>query len=300
MKVVVVGAGALGTFYSAMLSASGQDVTLVCREKDEDILRKGIHVTGAKEISASPSIATFAPPSDLIFVTVKAYDVAEAVKGLSLKPGAIVVIIHNGLGPDEAAASVLGKGHVAIGLTYGGATYLEPGSVELAGYTETVLGSMEPEVGEKLGIAREVLEKAGLRARVADDIRAAQWEKLCTNVAINPITALTGMDNGMIIEVPELKALAGKVVGEAAMVSKALGIRMTADPLENTYKVMRDTYCNRSSMLQDVTRGKRTEIDTLNGKVCELGRETDVPTPYNDTITALVKGIEFKNKTRGK
>lgn len=300
MKISVIGAGALGTFYSAMLSSSGQDVTLVCREKDVDTLKKGIRVTGAKDVTARPSISTTVPPSDMIFVAVKAYDVAEAVKGIRPKPGTIVVIIHNGLGPDEAAASVLGKGHVAVGVSYSGVTFLEPGNVALAGYTETVLGSVEPEVKEKLGLAKDALEKAGLKARIADHIRASQWEKLYANIAINPVTAITGLNNGMLLEVPELKALVAHIVNEAAQVSKVIGIKAGVGPLENTYKVIRDTSGNRSSMLQDVSRGRRTEIDALNGKVCEMGRKAGVPTPYNDTITALIKGIEYKNKARGK
>jgi 2-dehydropantoate 2-reductase len=292
MKISVIGAGALGTFYGTMLSSSGQDVTIVCREKDVEALKRGVSVTGSMEREAHPSIATSPPPSDLVFVTVKAYDVGAAVRDIKIKPGTLVVVIHNGLGPDEEAASALGNGHVGVGVSYSGVTFLEPGKVRLAGYTETVLGSVEPEVREKLTAARDALEKAGLRARIADDVRAAQWEKLYANIAINPITAITGLNNGMLLEVPELKALAVEAVAEAARVSKALGIKTGVDPLENTLKVIRDTYHNRSSMLQDVTRGKRTEIDALNGKICELGRRVGIPTPHNDTITALIKGIE--------
>jgi 2-dehydropantoate 2-reductase len=295
MKISVIGAGALGTFYGTMLSSSGQDVTIVCREKDVEALKRGVSVTGSMEREAHPSIATSPPPSDLVFVTVKAYDVGAAVRDIKIKPGTLVVVIHNGLGPDEEAASALGKGHVGVGVSYSGVTFLEPGKVRLAGYTETVLGSVEPEVREKLTAARDALEKAGLRARIADDVRAAQWEKLYANIAINPITAVTGLNNGMLLEVPELKALAVEAVAEAARVSKALGIKTGVDPLENTLKVIRDTYHNRSSMLQDVTRGKRTEIDALNGMICELGRRIGVPTPHNDTITALIKGIEKRS-----
>ncbi len=296
MKISVIGAGALGTFYCTMLSASEQDVTLVCRERDVEALKAGTRVEGPLGREARPSVATTPPLSDLIFVTVKAYDVEAAVRGIKTKPGTLVVVIHNGLGPDEAAAGALGKGHVAAGVSYSGVTFLAPGKVRLAGYTETVLGSVEPEVVERLHIAREALEKAGLKCRIAGDIRAAQWEKLYANIAINPVTAITGLNNGMLLEVPELKALAMELVAEAASVSKALGIKTAVDPVENTLKVIRDTYNNRSSMLQDVTRGRRTEIDALNGKVCELGRSLGVPTPRNDTIVSLIKGIEKQEK----
>jgi 2-dehydropantoate 2-reductase len=295
MRITVIGAGALGTFYCTMLSASGQDVTLVCREGDVEALKKGIRATGQVEKSAHPDIATSPPASDIIFVTVKAHDVASAVASIPLKPETIVVVVHNGLGSDEAAAGILGKGHVAVGVSYSGVTFLGPGQVKLAGYTETVLGSVEPEVQEKLGPVLDALAAAGLKARLSSNIRASQWEKLYANIAINPLTAITGLNNGMLLEVPELKTLVAEVVSEAARVSKAIGIRTSVDPAENAFKVIRDTYNNRSSMLQDVTRGKRTEIDALNGKVSELGRISGVPTPYNDTITALVKGIEKRS-----
>ena len=292
MRISVIGAGALGTFYSAMLAGSGQDVTLICRERDVETLKKGISVSGAVQKTAHPRISAVTPSSDIIFITVKSYDVLTVVKNITPEPDTLVVIIHNGLGIDEEAAAILGKGHVGVGVSYSGATFLEPGKVRLAGYSETVLGSAEPAVRDKLPLVRNVLETAGLKARIADDIRAAQWEKLYANIAINPITALTGLTNGMLLEVPELKALVSEVVAEAAQVSKALGIKTDVDPAENAFRVIRDTYHNRSSMLQDVARCRRTEIDALNGKVCELGRKTGVPTPCNDTLTALIKGTE--------
>ena len=292
MRISVIGAGALGTFYAATLAASGQDVTLVCRERDVEALRKGISVTGAMEKTARPSISTTPPPADMTFVTVKAYDLASAVKTIPPKPATPVILIHNGLGVDEGAAAILGKGRAGIGVSYSGVTFLEPGKVRLAGYTETILGSAEDLVREKLAPAKEALETAGLKACIVDDIRAAQWEKLYANIAINPITALTGLNNGMLLEVPELKALAADIVAEAAGVAKALDIKTAGDPVENTYRVIRNTYNNRSSMLQDVARGRRTEIEALNGTVCRLGRQTGVPTPCNDTLTALVKGVE--------
>jgi probable F420-dependent oxidoreductase len=132
----------------------------------------------------------------------------------------------------------------------------------------------------------------GSRDQIVEDIRAAQWEKLYANIAINPVTAITGLNNGMLLEVPELKALVMGIVKESSRVSAAIGIKTGVDPVENAFRVIRDTAGNRSSMLQDISRGKRTEIDSLNGKVCELGRKAGVPTPYNQTLTALVKDLE--------
>lgn len=293
MKITVIGAGALGTFYSAMMASSGYDVTLVCREKDVNALKKGIAVTGNIEMTAHPAIMSSPPESDLFLIIVKSYDIAGAAEMIAdISPGSPVVVIHNGLGGDETAASILGKGRVAAGVSYSGVTLLEPGKVRLTGYTETVLGSVEETVQAGLSEVREVLESSGLKARTSDDIRSSQWEKMYANLAINPVTAITGLRNGMILEVPELKALAASIVREAAEVSAALGVRTQGDPVGKMYRVVSDTYNNRSSMLQDVTRGKPTEIDVLNGKVSLLGHKARVPTPINDTITALIKGIE--------
>lgn len=296
MKISVIGAGALGTFYAAMLAASGQDVTLVCRPRDREVLEKGIAVTGTVQAMARPHVSDRPVPSDLVFITVKSYDVASAVEGLTFNPGTLVIVISNGLGSDEAAAARIGSCRVAAGVSYCGVAFLEPGKVKVAGYTETVLGSTDPGAKDRLDMALIALEKAGLKARIADDIRAAQWEKLFANVGINAITAITGLNNGMLLEVPELKALVNAAVSEASDVARAAGIRVKVNPVELTYKVIGDTAGNRSSMLQDVAQSKRTEIDVLNGKVAELGRACGIPTPVNDTLTALIKGIEHRQK----
>jgi 2-dehydropantoate 2-reductase len=225
-------------------------------------------------------------------VTVKSYDVPAAVEGLPVNPGTIVVIVHNGLGADEAAAAALGPCRVATGVSYSGVTFLGPGKVRLAGYTETVLGSADRGARDRLDLPLYALTRAGLSARIVEDIRAAQWKKMFANVGINAITAITGLPNGTLLEVPELKALVKAAVEEAAAVAARTGVRTDVDPVALTFQVIRDTAGNRSSMLQDASRGKRTEIDALNGKVAELGREHGIPTPVNDTLTALVKGIE--------
>jgi 2-dehydropantoate 2-reductase len=296
MKISVIGAGALGTFYAAMMAASGQDVTLVCRERDIPVLREGLTVTGAMEVTARPTVSAKPVPSDVVFVTVKSYDVADAMESLPLNPGTIVVIIHNGLGADEEAAAALGPCHVATGVSYSGVTFLAPGQVRAAGYTETLLGAVDESARDRLDLPLYALTRAGLKSRIVGDIHAAQWKKLYSNVGINAVTAITGLPNGALLDVPELKAIVAAAVSEAAAVAAMAGIKTDAEPVALTWQVIRDTAGNRSSMLQDLTRGKRTEINALNGKVCELGRMYGVPTPVNETLVALVKVIEKRSQ----
>ena len=157
---------------------------------------------------------------------------------------------------------------------------------------ETVLGSVDRSARDRLDVPLDALTRAGLKARIVEDILVAQWNKMFTNVGINAATALTGLPNGALLEVPELKALVAAAVTEAAAVAAGAGIKTGVDPVALTFRVIRDTAGNRSSTLQDIARGKRTEIDALNGQICELGRKYEVPTPVNDTLTALVKGLE--------
>ncbi len=107
----------------------------------------------------------------------KSYDVAAAVEGLPLNPGTIAVIIHNGLDADEAAAAVLGPCHVATGVSYTGVTFLGPGKVRVAGYTETLLGAVDKSARDRLDLPLYALTKAGLEARIVEDIRASSMEK---------------------------------------------------------------------------------------------------------------------------
>ncbi len=291
-KMTIIGAGALGTFHAAWLSAAGLDVTLVCRKRDAERLEQGVRVTGLRELSARPRIAITPPTSGIALVTVKTYDIADAVRMIPPAPDTLAVIIHNGLGGDETAAAILGPGHAAAGISYSGATLLEPGAVRLAGLGELVLGSVEPDVPARLGSVAETLARTGLTVRVAGDIRREQWEKLYANIGINAITAITGLPNGELANDPGLRELSAETVREAVRVSDALGISPRLDPVEHAFAVIDATAGNRSSMLQDILRGRRTEIDAINGAVGALGRRLGVPTPLNDALTALVRCLE--------
>lgn len=292
LTITILGAGALGTFYAAWLSDAGLDVTLVCRERDVERLKKGVRVTGLRDLTAYPRIAAIPPASDLALVTVKTYDIATAARSIPLTPETLVAVIHNGLGGDDAAAAILGPGHVGAGVSYCGITFLEPGLVRLAGFRELVLGSVEPAVAARLAPMAEALARTGLNVRFSGDIRAEQWEKLSVNVGINAITALTGLPNGELTKDSGLRQLVAEAVHEAVRVSEALGIHPRRDPLENTFAVIEETGGNRSSMLQDIRKGKRTEIDAINGAISDLGSRHGIPTPVNDTLAALIRGLE--------
>ncbi|GAF76047.1 unnamed protein product, partial [marine sediment metagenome] len=134
---------------------------------------------------------------------------------------------------------------------------------------------------------------AGIHTEISSNIMRALWSKVLVNVGINPLTALTGLRNGELLDHPEIRQVMKRAVEEAMMVAQSLGIEMEFDnPVEKVYEVAEATAANRSSMLQDVERGRKTEIDALNGAIVELGRRIGVDTPVNETLVAAVKGLE--------
>lgn len=291
-KIAVLGAGAVGSLLGAMLSSKGDcDVTLVSkREEHVDAINlnglvvktpdgeeNGVTIKADTKISGEP---------DLVLLTVKAYDVESALGPVKLL-SCPVLCLQNGIGVEEIAEKVIGAERAIRGVTFMGATLLGPGCVMNAGIGETLVG--QGEHGKKIS---DVFSRSGIPTKVTEDITGAVWTKSLVNCGLNPFGALTGLRNGELVEAPEMKKAMFETIVEGEEVAKALGIK-TDSPREKLLQIVEATASNKNSMLQDIEAGKRTEIDFLNGAISRLGKETGVPTPRNDTMAALIKGLEF-------
>jgi 2-dehydropantoate 2-reductase len=169
-----------------------------------------------------------------------------------------------------------------------------PGEIKHAGYGSTIIGEIDGRISKRIIKIRDTFNRAGIKTEISDKIKVALWSKVLVNIAINPVTALTGLRNGELLDHPEIVKVMLNAVEEAIRVAEALNIDLGFDEhIENVYKVARATYSNKSSMLQDIYKGKRTEIDTLNGAIVAFARQFGLPVPVNDTLTALVKGLEY-------
>jgi 2-dehydropantoate 2-reductase len=301
MKIAVLGAGAMGSLYGAMLAGAGEEVWLVnvWKEHVEEINRHGLTVWIGDEKRLVRVPATTDPasvgPADLVLVFVKAYATEQAMRGaLSLVgENTAVLTLQNGVGNVEQLCSVVGEGRVLAGSSTFGANLAGPGCVRMAGKGETTLGELNGEVTERLGKIAAAFERAGLSPVISDNIQGVLWTKLLVNAGINPLTAICRVNNGRLLEIPELAALLERAVGEAQAVAEKKGIRLTvADPVAHVKKVARATADNVSSMRQDVERGRRTEIDVICGAVVREGAEAGVPTPVNETLALLVRALE--------
>jgi len=300
MKIAVVGAGAMGSLFGGLLAEAVEDVTLVdvWREHVETINSWGLRIRDSVGDRTVDVKATSTPGEvgvvDLMIIFVKSYDTAQAARDAIPMIGekTIILSLQNGIGNVEKIKEAVGE-RVVRGVTSHGSTLLGPGEIYHAGSGHTTIGELDGSITQRIQEIRDVLDSAGIATDVSGNVMGALWNKVFANVGINPLTALTGLRNGELLEHPEIKEVMRRAVEEAYEVAVAMGIDVgEGAPVEGVYEVASITYENKSSMLQDVERGRRTEIDALNGAIVDLGKVHGVETPVNETLTAVVKGLE--------
>lgn len=301
MKIAVMGAGAMGSLFGGLLADAGEDVTLIdiWKEHVDAINARGLRVTGISGDRTIEVNSTTDPgkvgPVDLVIIFVKSYDTAEAARDAMpmASDETVFLSLQNGLGNIDNIAEAAGKHRIIRGVTAQGSTMRGPGEIYHAGQGPTVIGELDETSTERVKRIAKAFNHAGIHTEISSNITGALWSKVLVNVGINPLTALTGLRNGELLDHPEIRQVMKRAVEEATMVAQSLGIEMEFDnPVEKVHEVAEATAANRSSMLQDVERGRKTEIDALNGAIVELGRRIGVDTPVNDTLVAAVKGLE--------
>ena len=301
MRVCVVGCGAVGSLFAANL-AQLDDVEVwgydVWQEHVDAINERGLSLTGAGEVVGRLRATTDPaeiPPCDFGIVATKSMHTGGAVAAVAhaFVDGS-VCSVQNGVGNEEAIAEQVKR--VIRGTTFPAGKIVGPGRVQWDVKGDTTLGPFEPSPAELGEIERlaEACTRAGMPTEAVADARGPQWRKLIFNAATNPIGALTGLTHGRVCEDSALRALVSALVDEGKAVAAAQGIELDADPEQLIDYAARPevAYNHKASMLQDVEAKRQTEIDFLNGGVVRFGREHGVPTPLNDAVTALIKGVE--------
>ncbi len=291
MDILVFGAGSLGSLVGGLL-ASTHDVTLVGRNPHVETIREsGLRIAGEYDRRVTPDATTALPPdcrADCAVVTVKSFDTESAASSLADGDLDAVLSLQNGLGNEETLAEALEAPVLAGTCTYG-ARRPEPGVVECTGVGEVVLGSRtggESAVADRVG---DAFTAAGLETTVASDMPRRLWEKLAINAGINAPTALAAVENGELVDGPAAD-LARRAAAEVARVALDEGVDLDPERArEAVADVARTTASNTSSMRQDLEAGRRTEVDAINGAVCDRASE---PVPVNRTLAGLVRAWE--------
>ena len=295
-RVLVVGVGALGCLFSARLCAAGIPVSMLGTwpQALEALQQHGVRIQEEDGVQrAYPVLASSDPnvlgSSTLALVLVKAWQTESAARHLStcLGQDGLALTLQNGLGNREALAELLGEERTAAGVTTTGASLLGPGIVLPAGE-----GTVTLEGRTSLDRAAGLLTEAGFQVVRTPDLAMLQWGKLVINAAINPLTAILGVNNGELLERPAARALMDELALETAGIAYASGIALPyPDPVDAVEKVAALTAGNLSSMLQDVRRGALTEIDAINGVIAARAAALGLSAPLNWSMWQLVQAI---------
>lgn len=303
MRLVVVGAGAIGTLFGALLQRAGNEVTLVARpEHASAIQRDGVRLEG-RTAATIPVQAVPTLPDGLVvdaaLLTVKTFDVpsAAAVFAQSARTPTVVAALENGLGVEEAVERALTSAGwsaagdwIVRGINSVPAMLVGPGVVRHAGEGELLLADYRS--GKHAEVLATAFRAAGISARVTDDREREVWRKALVNAAINPVTADHGIPNGRLLLDP-YRGQALQLLDEALSVAQAEGVRFTdTDAQRELWRVVRATAENRSSMLQDLDRGRRTEIDSISGAILELGQRRGIALPATARIVQRIHARE--------
>ena len=293
MKLVIVGAGAVGSLFGAALFAAGHEVTLVGRPDHVAAIRAtGLRVEGPRPRAfAIPATTDFGHASaDAILVAVKTFHLGAAAAAIAreIDPPAPLLLLENGLGIEEIAIGGLKDGGwvrpepwVLRAINSVPSTLVAPGVIRETGQGEVLLPAPDAPVPGRAHVPlfRHLLEGAGIPVRLVPEFAREVWRKALVNAAINPVTALHGVPNGALLAEP-LRSEALRLLREAQATARAAGFDFSdGEALADFERVARATAENRSSMLQDLDRGRPTEIDALSEALLRFAERDGLDLP---------------------
>lgn len=300
MRVAIFGVGAMGCLFGARLSRHAE-VTLIGHwpEQIAALQRQRLRIINPDrrddfaDLQATNSLETV-EPADVALILTKSAGTAAAAQSAAevLKPEGLAITLQNGVGNLEVIAEHLGEDRAALGVTTEAANMERPGVLRYAGRGATHLAT-RPAINGHMQAFADLLQQSGMAARVLDDVSALVWGKLAVNAAINPLTAILGVQNGALLESEWARSLMASAAREVAAVAASKGITLPFDdPAARAEDVAQLTAANRSSMLQDIQRGAPSEVDVISGAVVREGAALGVPTPVNGVLYRLVKAME--------
>ena len=308
MKIAVIGAGAMGSVYIALLGAAGHEVWAIdsWAEHIDAIRKHGLRLEGASgdrtvKVNASTRAAD-AGLCDLVIIATKAMHVAQAAESAKplLGPASVVLSIQNGLGGPDTAAKVLGRERVMVGVVGGfGASMKGPGHAHHNGWELVRLGELSGAVSPRLEQVAQVWASGGFKVKCFDDIDQLVWEKLICNVCYSGTCAVTERTVIEVIKDPDTWRIASGCAAEAFAVAKARKVRLDFDdPVAYVHNFGMKIPNARPSMLLDHLAGRMSEIDAINGAIPPAAAAVGVAAPYNEVISGLVRAKERRMGVR--
>lgn len=320
MRTAIMGVGSLGTITGALIAKNGGEVTLIDANKAhvDELNKNGATVVGKMKLNNVP-VTAITPEQmegiyDIVILMAKQTFNDAALPQLlpHLGPNSVVCTLQNGI-PEESVGKVIGSERVVGGVVGWGASWLRPGVSELT----SDVSAMRFEIGENNGEKTERIEKIALILKLAgecavvDNLPGIRWTKLIQNATLSGMSAALGVTYAEILDNDKATACASHVGNEIVKIVRKRGITLEdivpgwsyyslgfddKEGLEKANQWLREYFIPhrklKASMLQDMEKGRKCEIDQINGVACEWGRKLDIPTPTNDAIVKIVKAFE--------
>ncbi len=299
MRIAIIGAGGVGGYFGARLATAGEDVTFIARGAHLDAMReRGLRILSPLGDATLAPVRVESDPArvgavDLVVVAVKLWSTEEAMRAAEplLGLASALLSFQNGVEAVEIASRRFGRERVLGGVAHIAAVIEAPGVIRTTGtLARLTFGELDGRASARTETLLAACTRAGITAAIAPDIERAIWEKFIFIAGLSGMNALTRMPAGAIRADPVTRAMLRDVMAEAAAVARARGVAVAPDIADATLRFI-DTLAPEmtSSMLGDLTRGKRLEVEWLSGAVVRLGAEAGLPTPLNRAIYAALK-----------
>jgi 2-dehydropantoate 2-reductase len=298
MRIAVLGSGGVGGYFGGRLAAAGADVTFLARGAHLAAMReRGLRIDSPlgdvdlPHVSATDSPAEVGPV-DIVLFTVKLYDTAAAIPALSslMGPETLVVPLQNGVESVETLSRAIGPAHVAGGTCYVTAVIVEPGHLRHTSMGRMIFGPTDPAQSNRLTRLLEVCKGAAFDTTMSDRIDEEIWAKFARLTVFSGMTALTRCPLGTLIADPDLRAMMEAALGESAAVAQGKQVTLSPTLVADVMQGFGDLPAHaKSSMLEDLERGRRLELPWLSGAVVRMGEEVGIPTPTHRLIATILK-----------
>jgi 2-dehydropantoate 2-reductase len=297
MKIAVFGSGGVGGYFGGRLAAAGEDVTFLARGAHLAAMQQdGLHIASPLGDVHLPQVqATDRPeavgPVDVVLFTVKLYDVeaSAATLGPMIGPNTVVITLQNGVDAMDMVAKHVGVDHVAGGAAYIVVVIDKPGHLRHTTAQQLVFGERDGRRSDRLLAFEQAGIRAGFQAQASNDVQSVLWTKFVRLATWSGMTTVTRSPMGVVRDTPATYDMMMAAIEEVIAVGKARGVTFPPDLMEGTINLIKNfPAASKSSMLEDIERGRRLELPWLSGAVVRIGREAGVPTPIHQFITTIL------------
>jgi 2-dehydropantoate 2-reductase len=298
MNIVIMGAGAIGSFFGALLNKNNNIILIGKTSHISAIKKSGLVIEGKTnlklKISAECSVDRITFKPDLIFLTVKSYDTELAISQLLdlIYDKTIVISLQNGLDNIDKIKKYVNEEKIIAGVTTHGAFFSKPGVIKHTGIGTTIIGVLKGKNTKRIKEIANQFNDAGIKTSVSKNVIREIWIKAIINSSINPLTAFFQCKNGYLLKNPILENLVEKICKESTEIANAEGLNISyIEMIKKTKKVIRATSENHSSMLQSILHSKKTEIDSINGRLVEIGIKNNINPELNNILIYTIKSL---------